>query len=179
MKIYKYYNWNIPRCTNVSRGYYKKDTEEIGFGSDDTIPDNNAIELTEVEYYTYITSIGGNVTDAENLLIKLSGLSAKSFQGRIVVTKEEVLKISRDASNQLFSDPENNLSNTEYQIKLISQMLVILFANSGLIKYEDTGIAGVLDKNSADVYVLSLLPAWLKANQIVKDAEQFILENKL
>lgn len=177
MKIYKYFDWNIPRCVNLWRGYYKKGTEEIGFGDDTTSPDNNAVELSENDFYAHVGSIGKDITEASELLSKLTTLSSKEFYGQKLTNVDEVKKSANEKVLQVFSDPSGKLTHTEYQIKLVSQMIVILLAYQGVINYSDTGITGVIDKSSADTYVQGLLPLWAQANKISSDAEQFIKDN--
>lgn len=181
MKIYRYYDWKTPKCADLWRGYYldKTTREVIGFGGTSTTANDGATEISESEYYKWVKHVGGNGTEAASLLAKLSSLATTDFYGLKVTTAQEVDVMAQEKISALFSDPAGKLSTVEYQIKLISQMVVILLANQGVISYADTGINGVIDKASASEYVLNLLPLWLQASTIKTNAELFIKDNNL
>jgi hypothetical protein len=182
MKIYKYYDWIVPKCVNLWIGYYlnTKTRGVIGFGDDTTVADSNAKELTEQEYYDWVMSVGEDTKEAQNLLQKLSSLSTKNYEGQKVQSISEVIAMTVEKTNKLFSDPSGFLDTNSYQLKLLSQMVSLLYAYIGVVKYDDIGIAGITDKTSADKFVTTqMLPLWLQNNVINSNADQFIKDNNL
>ena len=185
MKIYKYYEYQNPKCTNLIKGLYlnKQTQEMIGFGSDDTVVEKRVTEISEQDFIDWAIDNGGNQKEAENLLIKLANLSDKStpkLNNKIFVTAKDVLVETSNRVSNLFSDPTGMTSAEGYQIKLMSQMIAILFAHAGTITYPQVGIPAITDKASADSYVTTnLLPLWLQTFQIKAEAEKYISDNKL
>lgn len=169
----------MPSCVNLWRGYYTSGVVAIGFGDDSTILEDNAEELTEIQFYDYVRSTGNDVTEAAEVYANLLKLSINKYQNKYVLTKEDVRKNAREKIDSLFSDPEKKLTTEQYKERLMAQVICILIADSGRIKYSETNIPGVIDKETSDAFIAALLPGWLAAEQVRIDSEQFIIDQNL
>jgi hypothetical protein len=183
MKIYKYHDSKKPVCANLWTGYNLnfKTHYEIGFGDDSTSPDNPTItELTEQEYIDWAKANGDSEQNATSVLVKLKILAMQPVGACKLTTKKEVLFDASERIKALFTDPNGISSSVDYKIKIMSQMISVLFALNGTIKYTEIGIPSITDKESADKYIADyLLPLWLKGIQIQAEAAQFIIDNAL
>lgn len=180
LTIYKYHDSKKPICANIATGrYLNMETHfEIGFGDDGLQIDSSASVISPKEFSAWVISSGGTQKEAEDLLIKLEYLSHKKIDGKVLTNEKEVTLNAARKSEALFSDPQGILSPSEFQIRLLSQMMAILTAYVGIIDYGDTGIPEITDKVSAETYIRSnYLPLWLINNQIKAEAKQFIENN--
>lgn len=185
MKIYKYYEYRNPKCVDLYKSlFYNKQTREIiGFGNDNTVIEEGVTEISEDEFILWVENNEGTQKEAKDLLTKLKNLTKPStlkLDNKIFVTVNDVLIATANRTSNLFSDPTGLLSPERYQIKLMSQMLAILFAYAGTITYPQIGISSITDKASADAYITTnLLPLWLQSFQIQAEAAKYISDNKL
>lgn len=179
MKIYKYNILKTPDAVKFARGFLQVGNHAIGFGDDTTTPDKDkeCEELTFGQYLDYAKSVNLDTQLATEIYNKYAGIDATPIMGEKAIDKKQVSELLRKNVQALFVDPDGLLTPIEYQMLILSQVLVIILANTGTIKYEETGIPSVIDQSSADAYIKTLLPMWSQINTLNQEASKFIKDN--
>ena len=178
MKIYKYNILKTPDAVKFARGFLQVGDYAIGFGNDNTTPDKDkeCEELTFAQYIAYAQSINVDTQLATDIYNKYAGIDVAPIMGEKAIDKKQVSELLRKNIQALFVDPNGLLNPIEYQVLILSQVLVISLANAGTIKYEEIGIPAITDKTSADAYIQALLPIWSQVNILNQEAVQFAKE---
>lgn len=72
------------------------------------------------------------------------------------------------------------LGSQDKQLKLIGDMIALLYAYQGVIPFGSVGIPGVTDKATADAYVLNtLITLWSPMLALRTEADNYIKDNNL
>jgi len=186
VKIYKLKDIDTEsdkRYFNGGLYFYRSDTGDVvGFTLDSDYTGNKGIEITESEYLNYVESfplthkkieltIKQKRALATNILISKQNKIFLYFLGKEVETAEEVRKIAKERTSDLLSDKlENNELN----------LIMLLFAYSGKVQFNQTGIQGVNSQLEADNYLTNFYNDTIKKiNNIKNQAKQFIQDNNL
>lgn len=182
--IYKC-NRNESDRINMNGGYYfqDKETDEIvGFTLNKTYTGTiTTTELSEKEYLDYVCNIkiirnGIEISDENKARLASILLEEKRnpkllFLGQEVKNINDVKRIAKEKISELLSDKsENNELN----------LIMLLFAYSGRVQFNQTGIQGVSTQLEADNYLTNFYNNTIKKiNNIKNQAKQFIQDNNL
>lgn len=170
---------------NMNGGYYfqNKETGEIvGFALNQIyVGTTTVIKLSEKEYLDYVCNIkiirnGIEMPDENKTKLAVALLEEKKnpkllFMGQEVKNIDDVKRISKEKISELLSDKlENNELN----------LVMLLFAYSGKLQFNQTGIQGVGTQLEADNYLTNFYNNTIKKiNNIKNQARQFIQSNNL
>ena len=170
---------------NMNGGYYfqnKEINEIVGFTLNKTYTGTiTVIELSEKEYLDYVCNIkmvrnGTEVTDENKTKLAYSLLEEKRnpkllFLGQEVKNADDVKRIVKEKINELLSDKlENNELN----------LIMLLFAYSGKIQFNQVGIQRIDSELEANNYLINFYNNTIKKiNSIKNQARQFIQDNNL
>lgn len=186
VKIYKLKNINIESEEKYCNGgliFYKQSTSEIiGFTLDKNYTGNNGVEITINEYLDYVESVKLTrrkieLTSEEKRVLANNILISKQNKILLYLFNEEVegandvKRIAKEKISELLSDKlENNELN----------LIMLLFAYSGKLQFNQTGIQGVSTQLEADSYLTNFYNDTIKKiNNIKNQAKQFIQDNNL
>ena len=186
VKIYKFKNAYLESEEKNCNGgllFYKQETGEIiGFTLDKTYTGNNGSEITTNEYLDYVESLRltrkeieltseEKRTLANNILVSKQNKILLYFLSEEVESADDVRKIAKRKIGELLSD---KLDNNELNL------VMLLFAYSGKLQFNQTGIQGISTQLDADNYLTNFYNNTIKKiNNIKNQARQFIQDNNL
>lgn len=186
VKIYKLKNADIELEKKYCNGgliFFKQETGEIiGFTLDKDYTGNSGTETTTNEYLDHVESLKLikkkiELTSEEkrnlanNILASLQSKVFLYFLGEEVESADDVKKIAKEKISELLSD---KLDNNELYL------IMLLFAYSGKIQFNQTGIQGIGTQLEADNYLTNFYNNTIKKiNNIKIQARQFIQDNNL
>ena len=168
---------------NMNGGYYfqnKETNEIIGFTLNKTYTGAiTTTELSEKEYLDYVCGIkiirngvemtDGNKTKLANALLEEKKNPKSLFLGQEVKNADDVKRIAKEKIDELLLDKlENNELN----------LIMLLFAYSGKIQFNQVGMQGVSTQLEADSYLTNFYNNTIKKiNSIKNQAKQLIQDN--
>lgn len=175
---------NILNNNDMNGGYYfqnKETNKIIGFTLNKTYQGTITAELSEKEYLDYVCSIkimrnGIEMSDENKIKLAVALLEEKKnpkllFLGQEVKNIDDVKRIAKERISGLLSD---KLDNNELNL------IMLLFAYSGKVQFNQTGIQGVNSQLEADNYLTNFYNNTIKKiNSIKNQARQFIQDNNL
>lgn len=168
---------------NMNGGYYfqNKETNEIvGFTLNKLYQGTITInELSEKEYLDYVCSIkmirnGTEISNENKTKLASALLEEKKnpkllFLGQEVKNADDVKRITKEKVGELLSD---KLENSELNL------IMLLFAYSGKIQFNQVGMQGVSTQLEADSYLTNFYNNTIKKiNNIKNQAKQLIQDN--
>ena len=168
---------------NMNGGYYfqnKEPNEIVGFTLNKLYQGTITInELSEKEYLDYVCSIkmirnGTEISNENKTKLASALLEEKKnpkllFLGQEVKNADDVKRITKEKVGELLSD---KLENSELNL------IMLLFAYSGKIQFNQVGMQGVSTQLEADSYLTNFYNNTIKKiNNIKNQAKQLIQDN--
>lgn len=102
------------------------------------------------------------------IAIAASTVIAAEFKGKEVKTRQDVQSVE-DYELMKLTGGQNS------QIKMLGELVALLYAYMGKIEFGTVGIKGVTDSESADTYISALYDGlWKTRNAIRTEASQII-----
>lgn len=107
------------------------------------------------------------------VIVTVSIARAVEYRGKEVKTKQDVQSIE-DYELMKLTGGQNN------QIKMLGELVALLYAYMGKIEFDKAGIKNVTDNTSADAYIAALYDGlWKTRNAIRTEASQIITNEGL